>query len=121
MDLLEKKTNPWISHVKQYQLANSCTYAEALKLSKSTYKKANLKAEDLCTEVVDVKSFAEPVAVIEESDVLPVESATVKKAAKLARKKSAPIVIPIKSAETPTKSAETPMKPRSRKNCPKTV
>ncbi len=60
MDLLEKKTttNPWISHVKQYQLANSCSYAEALKLSKSTYKKASVKVEDLCTEVVDVKSFA---------------------------------------------------------------
>ena len=113
MDLLEKKTNPWISRVKQYQLANSCTYAEALKLSKSTYKKANLKAEDLCTEVVDVKSFAEPVAVIEESEVLPVESATVKKAAKSARKKSAPIDIP-----TVTESAKAPTKQRARKNRP---
>ena len=113
MDLLEKKrTNPWISHVKQYQLANSCSYAEALKLSKSTYKKANLKAEDLCTEVVDVKSFAVTGPDTLPSE-LPAESATVKKAAKSARKKSAPIDIP-----TVTESAKAPTKQRARKNRP---
>ena len=67
MDLLEKKQNAWITHVKQYQLLNNCTYATALKESKATYK----KGEIACGEVVDIKSFANPT---ESENVKPVKT-----------------------------------------------
>ena len=67
MDLLEKKQNAWITHVKQYQLLNNCTYATALKESKATYK----KGEIACGEVVDIKSFANPT---ESKNVKPVKT-----------------------------------------------
>lgn len=31
--------NPWITHVKQYQNANNCSYREALKGASKTYQK----------------------------------------------------------------------------------
>ena len=31
--------NRWIMHVKQYQKQHGCSYAEALKKAKATYKK----------------------------------------------------------------------------------
>ena len=67
MDLLEKKQNAWITHVKQYQLLNNCTYATALKESKATYK----KGEIACGEDVDIKSFANPT---ESENVKPVKT-----------------------------------------------
>jgi hypothetical protein len=33
-----KKQSAWIAHVKQYCTENGCSYKEALKLSKATYK-----------------------------------------------------------------------------------
>lgn len=32
--------NRWIAHVKQYQLKNNCSYKDAMKNSKSTYKQS---------------------------------------------------------------------------------
>lgn len=32
--------NRWINHVKQYQLKNNCSYKDAMKFSKSTYKQS---------------------------------------------------------------------------------
>jgi hypothetical protein len=88
MDLIEKKPNAWISHVKQYQTANNCTYADALKLSKSTYKKATLKAEDLCEEVVDLKSF------VDEPSVETEPLAKVAKTPRARKSKAITIIIP---------------------------
>jgi hypothetical protein len=34
-----KKPNPWIQHVKAYQMENGVSYKEAMKLSKASYKK----------------------------------------------------------------------------------
>ena len=92
MSLLEsKKSNPWISHVKEYQIANACSYAEALKLSKDSYKKASpKKAEDMCTETVDIESFKDT-----------------KKPLKIVKVKSKPVDIPEKS-----KPIDIPEKPK---------
>ncbi len=32
------KVNPWIKHVKKYAKAHGCTYGEALKLSRKSYR-----------------------------------------------------------------------------------
>jgi signal-transduction protein with cAMP-binding, CBS, and nucleotidyltransferase domain len=35
----KKGLNPWVQHVKAYAKQNGCTYKEALKKAKETYKK----------------------------------------------------------------------------------
>ena len=34
-----KKTSPWIAHVKAYMKEHNCSFKEALKKAKETYKK----------------------------------------------------------------------------------
>jgi hypothetical protein len=56
-----KKTNPWIEHVKAYQAENNCTYAEALKASKASYKKPAKKEAEAPVEVEEVQVEETPV------------------------------------------------------------
>ena len=42
-----KKGNPWLKHVKAYQAKHNCSYKDALKGAKATYKKGRGVFEDI--------------------------------------------------------------------------
>ena len=67
-----KKQNSWIEHVKAYQAENKCTYAQALKEAKATYKKSAKKETSVTVD---------PVAPVEVEDVKIEESPIKKKRA----------------------------------------
>lgn len=41
MNTETKRENPWLAHVQAYRTKHECTYAEALKASKSSYKRSS--------------------------------------------------------------------------------
>ena len=43
----ERKSNPWVSHCKQYATDNKVSYKQAITLSKDTYVPSSLKPPKL--------------------------------------------------------------------------
>ena len=43
----ERKSNPWISHCKQYATDNNVSYKQAITMSKDTYVSSSLKLPKL--------------------------------------------------------------------------